>query len=119
MAAEPGCLDRQDNSHAALANGCQQLLESRPRNTAARSAKIVVDHANLAPAELARSLDETVLTPLALQVVRHLVGRRLAHVNDGAAQEVLRRDLGHRQLPLLLERRCRPRVRASLPSTAL
>src|SRR5215467_4570650 len=84
--------------------------------TAIRTAKIIVDHASLAPAELARSFNQTVLTALALQVVGHLVGSRLTHVDDGPAGEVVRRDLGHRPLLLLLGCQSRP-LRASLEAS--
>src|SRR5271166_2071531 len=99
VAGEPGDFDREYGANAALADRRQQPLEARPRDAAARAAEIVVDDLDGSPTELFGATSETVLAPQALLVVHKLIGRRLADVDEGAAGEMVSRDLGHRRPP--------------------
>ena len=58
--------------HATLANGCQQLLETGARGPAARSSEVIVNDLGVGPPKLTRTLDQTILAPLALQIVGSL-----------------------------------------------
>jgi hypothetical protein len=84
------------NTNAALADRRQQPLEARPRDAAARAAEIVVDDLDGSPTELFGATGQTVLAPQALLVGHKLIGGRLADVDEGAAGEMVSRDLGHR-----------------------
>src|SRR5262249_38468019 len=98
------------------AYGRQQLLEARSGDPAAGAAKIIVDHLNVAPTEQTSTLDERVSTSLTLEIVRNLIGCRLANVDDCAALEVLSGDLAHRRAPGCTCRRLyltRPRTSSS------
>ena len=67
------------------------------------------------PAKLLSSIDEAVLAPPALMIVRELVRCRLPDVDAGAAGEMLRRDLGHRRSPRLPPLPAPSRSRAAAP----
>ena len=99
VAGEPRGLDRDHGADAALADGGEQLLEARPGDPGAGAAEIVVDHLDGGPAQRTGAIDEGVLPTAALVIVEHLIGGRLAHIDEGAAGQVLRRDLGHRRPP--------------------
>ena len=99
VAGQPRRLDRKYGADAALADRCQQALEARPIDAAARAAKIIVDDLDGGPAELPGTIGEPVLTAVALRIVHELIGRRLADVDEGAAAQMVSRDLGHRRPP--------------------
>ena len=73
IARQTRSLNRQDGTDATLADGRQQLLEARSGDPAAGTTKIVVDYLNVTPTELAPTLDEAVLTSLALKIVCNLI----------------------------------------------
>src|ERR1700737_171159 len=75
--------------------------KTRPVDAASRAAKIIVDDLDHGPAELPSTIGEPVLTAAALRVVQELIRRRLADVNEGAAAQVVSRDLRHRRPPRL------------------
>jgi len=91
VAGEPGGFDRKHGSDAPLADRCQQALEARPSDAAARPTEIIIDDLDLGPAELRGAIGEPVLAPLALLVVQELIGRRLADVDEGASREMVSR----------------------------
>src|SRR5207237_714432 len=86
-------------ANAGIADCSQQALEARPRDAAARTAKIIVDDLDRGPAELTGPIHETILPASALIIMRQLIGRRLSDVNIGAARKMLSRDLAHRRSP--------------------
>src|SRR5208283_3639016 len=99
IAGEPGGFDRKYGPDAPVADRRQQSLEAGARDAAYRAAEIVIDNLDGSPAELFCATGKAVLAPQALLVVHKLIGGRLAHVDKGAAGEVVRRDLGHRRPP--------------------
>src|SRR5229473_4818801 len=99
VAGEAGGLDGEHGADACLADRRQQTLEARPSDAAARASEIVIDNLNGGPSELLGAIGEPVLAPLALLVVHELIGCRLADVDEGAAREMVSRDLGHRRPP--------------------
>src|SRR5712664_3352799 len=103
-------LDRAHSADTAVADRCKQPLEA-----AARPAEVVVDDIDVAPAKLLGAIDETVLAPPALMIMRELVCCRLPDVDAGAAGEMLSRDLGHRRSPRLPPLPAPPRSRAAAP----
>src|ERR1700730_9397761 len=101
VAGQPRCLDRKYGADPPLTDRGQQALETRPGAGASRAARIIVDDIDHGPAELPSTIGETVLTAAALRIVQELICRRLADVNEGAAAQVVRRDLRHRRPPRL------------------
>src|SRR3954449_5429620 len=99
VAGEPRGLDRDHGADAALADGGEQLLEARPGDPGTGAAEIVVDHLDGGPSQRPGALDERILATAALVMIEHLIGGRLAHIDEGAAGQVVRRDLGHRRPP--------------------
>src|SRR5208337_1418159 len=99
VAGEPGGFDRKYGPDAPVADRRQQSLEAGARDAASRAAEIVINNLDGSPAELFCATGKAVLAPQALLVVHKLIGGRLAHVDEGAAGEVVRRDLGHRRPP--------------------
>src|SRR5271166_6542391 len=99
VAGEPGGFDRKYGPDAPVADRRQQSLEAGARNAASRAAEIVIDNLDGIPAEISCATGKAVLAPQALLVVHKLIGGRLAHVDKGAAGEVVSRDLGHRRPP--------------------
>src|SRR5438552_7651975 len=91
--------DCKYGTDAAFADRCQQTLEARPIDPTARAAEIIVDDLDRGPAELAGTIGEPVLTAAALRIVQELIARRLADVDEGAAAQMVSRDLGHRPSP--------------------
>src|SRR6267154_1646254 len=94
-------LDREHSADTAVADRCKQPLEAGTRDAAARPAEVVVDDFDVAPAKLLGAIDETVLAPSALMIMRELVCCRLPDVDAGVAGEMLSRDLGHHRSPRL------------------
>jgi hypothetical protein len=82
---------------------------------AAGPAKVVVDDFDVAPAKLLGAIDEAVLAPSALMIMRELVCCRLPDVDVGVPDEMLSRDLGHRRSPRLPPLPAPPRSRAAAP----
>src|SRR5262249_18079416 len=97
--------DREHGADAALADRSQQALKTRTPDTAAGAAEIIVDHLDVDPTELARTIRKPILPALALLIVQKLVDRRLPDVDDGAAREMFSGDLAHRRPPRLQEPR--------------
>src|SRR6516225_1852762 len=92
-------LDREHGAHADFADCCQQALEARPSDTAARSAKVIIDDLDRSPAELTGAIHEAILPASALMIMRQLIGRRLSDVDIGTARKMLSRDFAHRRSP--------------------
>src|SRR5277367_1072891 len=66
-------LDGENGADLALAHVRHQGSKSRTLNVSASgAAQIIVDDTRLAPAKLSGALHQSVLTPLALDVVLHL-----------------------------------------------
>src|SRR5580704_1475100 len=78
-------LDREYSADTAVADRCQQPLEARTRDAATGPAEVVVDDIDVAPAKLLGAIDEAVLAPSALMIMRELVCCRLPDVDAGAA----------------------------------
>src|SRR6266852_884156 len=89
-------LVREHSADTAGADRCKQPLEA-----ATRPAEVIADDFNVAPAKLLGAIDETVLAPSALMIMRELVCCRLSDVDAGVAGEMLSRDLGHHRSPRL------------------
>ena len=75
-------LDREHGADTALADRGQQPLEAGTGDAAARSAEIVVDDLDVAPAKLLGAIGKAVLPAPALMIVRELICRRLPDVDD-------------------------------------
>src|ERR1700736_3309878 len=101
--SQPRRFDREYGTDAAFADRGQQTLEARPIDPTTRVAKIIVDDLDRSPAELPGTIGEPVLTAAALQIVKELIGRRLADVDKGAAAQMISRALGHPRPPRLRE----------------
>jgi hypothetical protein len=101
VARESRRLDREHGAYARFADRCQQTLEARPSDAAARAAQIIVDDLDCGPAELTGAIGKPVLPASALVIVRQLIGRRLSDVDVRAARKMLSRDLAHRRSPRL------------------
>src|SRR6266446_5750669 len=99
VTSQPRRFDREYGTNAAFADRCQQSLEARPIDATAGAAKIIVDDLDCGPAELPGTIGEPVLTAAALRIVQKLISRRLADVDEGAAAQMVSRDLGHRPSP--------------------
>jgi hypothetical protein len=108
-------LDREHSADTAVADRCKQPLEAGTRDAAAGAAEVVVDDFDVAPAKLLGAIDEAVLAPSALMIMRELVCCRLPDVDAGVAGEMLSRDLGHRRSPRLPPLPAPPRSRAAAP----
>src|SRR5215468_7281377 len=107
--------DREHSADTSVANRCEQALEAGTSDAAGRAAEVIVDHIDVAPAKLLGAIDEAVLAPPALMIVRELVRCRLPDVDAGAAGEMLSRDLGHRHAPPLPPLPAPSRSRAAAP----
>src|SRR5882757_3926559 len=103
-------LDREHSADTAVADRCEQPLEA-----GTGAAEVVVDDFDVALAKLLGAIDEAVLAPSALMIMRELVCCRLPDVNAGVAGEMLSRDLGHRRSPRLPPLPAPPRSRAAAP----
>ena len=93
VAGQPRGLDRKYGADAAFTDRRQQALEARPIDAAARAAEIIVDDLDRGPAELPGTIGKSVLPAAALLIVQELIGRRLADVDEGAAAQMVSRDL--------------------------
>src|SRR5260370_6550237 len=108
-------LDREHGADTAVADRSKQPVEAGTRDAAARPAEVVVDDFDVAPAKLLGAIDETVLAPSALMIMRELVCCRLPDQDAGVAGEMLSRDLGHHRSPRLPPLPAPPRSRAAAP----
>src|SRR5260370_26808640 len=106
---------REHSADTAVADRCEQPLEAGTRDAAAGPAEVVVDDFDVAPAKLLGAIDETVLAPSALMIMRELVCCRLSDVDAGVAGEMLSRDLGHHRSPRLPPLPAPLRSRAAAP----
>jgi transketolase N-terminal domain/subunit len=95
VSGQTRCFERHHRSNALFANCSQQSLESGPRRPPTGSPEIVVDDFDLVPAELPSTLNQAILTPLALEIVDDLIGRRLTDINESSASQVGRQNLTH------------------------
>src|SRR5258705_10174240 len=82
-------LDREHSADTAVADRCKQPLEAGTRDAAAGPAEVVVDDFDVAPAKLLGAIDEAVLAPSALMIMRELVCCRLPDVDAGVAGEMI------------------------------
>src|SRR5260370_40052663 len=94
-------LDREHSADTAVADRCKQPLEAGTSDAAAGAAEVVVDDFDVAPAKLLGAIDEAVLAPSALMIIRERVCGRLPDVDAGVAGGMFSRDLGHRRSPRL------------------
>src|SRR5215471_20646743 len=108
-------LNREYSADTAVADRCEQPLEAGTRDAATGAAEVVVDDIDVGPAKLLGAIDEAVLAPPALMIVRELVCCRLPDVDAGAAGQMLSRDLGHRRAPHLPPLPAPSRSRAGAP----
>src|SRR5215831_19104726 len=84
-------INRADRARANLSD---ELLETGPVHKSGPGAsQIVIYCLDRGKPCCSRRFDQCILTMLALGVLHLLRNRRLAHVNNGAAIQVLRRDL--------------------------
>src|SRR5215470_1660017 len=60
ITGKTGRLDREHGADTAIADHCEQPLEARTCDAAARAAEVVVDDIDVAPAKLLGSIDEAV-----------------------------------------------------------
>src|SRR4029434_2308665 len=74
-------LDREHSADTAVADRCKQPREAGTRETAAGRSQVVCDDFDVAPAKLLGAVDEAVLAPPALMIMRELVGCRLPDVD--------------------------------------
>ena len=119
IAREPRGIEAEHSADLPGAQSGDQSVEPRPVDSATRrSAEIVVNDLDGGEATPPRDIDELVLAPLALKVGLHLLGRRLADIDDrlalqhGCRKERVMR--GHRPPPAL---RCRLPRAADAPVT--
>src|SRR3989442_4109277 len=92
-------LDREHGADTAVADRCKQPLEAGTRDAATGAAEVVVDDFDVAPAKLLGAIDEAVLAPSALMIMRELGCCRLPDIDSAVAGPMLSRDLGHRRYP--------------------
>ena len=91
VAREARRLARRDGAHLAHAHLRHHPLEAGPVGRAGRrTAEVLVDHLDLAPAHLAQPTLHRVLQPPALLVARDLVRRRLPNVQHRLARQMAR-----------------------------
>src|SRR3954454_15611875 len=91
-------LDGEYGANAALADRRKKPLEARSADTRTRTAKTVIDTRHIRPAESTSPFREAILTPPALMIIGTLVGGGLPDVDEGAAPQMVRRNL-HRRPP--------------------
>ena len=101
VARQPRRFDAIDGADVARAHHRHQPLEAGAFDRSrSRPAEIVVDHRHRFEARRARGAGQVILPALALQVADDLRHRRLPHIDDRRAGEVISRDLGaHDRLP--------------------
>src|SRR6516225_9719556 len=94
IARKSRSLQAINGADCARANLSDELLETGPvHKSGPRAPQIVIYSLDRRKPCCSRCFDQCILTTLALGVFHHLRNRRLAHVNDSAAIQVLRRDL--------------------------
>src|SRR5215813_8977112 len=76
-----------------------------------RRPQILIDHIDLCPSQLAGTLNQSVLQPLAFQIVLDLTGRRLANIHASSLGQLISAYFVHRPPP-------RPLPSPALLSTA-
>ena len=91
-------LDGEHGTNAALTDRRKQPLEARTADTRTRAAKIVIDDRHVSPTERASPFGEAILATPTLVIVGKLVGGGLPDVDEGAALQMVRRNL-HRFPP--------------------
>src|SRR3954454_7733999 len=96
VASQPRRLDGEHRADSGLAHRRQQPLESRSVDPTCRAAEIIVDDFDRGPPKLPGAIGERVLTAAPLRIVQDLIARRLADIDEGAAAQVISRDLDHR-----------------------
>jgi hypothetical protein len=79
----------------AVADRRQKLLKPGAADAGARTAEIVINDTDVGPAKLSGSLDQSILPSTALDVVVHLVDRRLADVDNRLPGEMITLDPAH------------------------
>jgi len=99
VAGQARRLHGHDGADTPFADRREQPLEPRAPNAAGRSAEIVVDNLDVLPTKQSRPVGKAVLSTLALQIVRDLLGRRLPNIDNCAASQMVRRYLRHRTPP--------------------
>src|ERR1700751_3275006 len=62
--------DREHGAHAGFADRSQQTFEAGPSSAPARPAKVIVNDLDSSPAELTGAIGKTILSALALMIVR-------------------------------------------------
>ena len=75
VARETRRFDSEHSAYIASADRRNQALEAWPRDPAAGTAEIVVDHLDRGPAERTSAIGEAILATATLMVVQKLVGR--------------------------------------------
>ncbi len=101
IASQARSFQAEDRSHRLRTDRSEEFVESAAVDQAhPRVSLIDVDDGDVLEPQLARPILERILQPLALQMVAHLVGRRLANVDDGFPLQMFIGQLGvHRLLP--------------------
>ena len=111
VAGQARGLDRHHHADPAFADRSQELFEPWAADARARAAEIVVDDADVGPAKLPSPLDQPILASTALDVVDHLIDRRLPDVDNRLPGEMVSLDPAHGAPPSGLE----PRPSAKAP----
>src|SRR3974390_572923 len=94
VAGETRDLARRDGANLAEAYLRHHPLKAGALDTArSRTAKIVINHLDLQPAEGGQTIAHGILQRAALAVVQNLVSRRLPHVEECFALQMMRADL--------------------------
>src|SRR5215467_8487873 len=88
---EPRRLDTENCAHASGAYFGNQLCKARPLNLARSGApKVFVDNLDLVESKLPRSVRQSILASLALQIVGHLHWRGLPNIHDRPSPQMIR-----------------------------
>src|SRR5436309_343097 len=96
IACQPRGLDGKDSAYLSLADGGQQILEAAPRDVAAaRTALVLINHADILEAQLPGVLLQAVLPALALHIVLYLRHGGLADIDVGGTLKMAFFDLAH------------------------
>src|SRR2546427_6924304 len=93
------CFNAKHSTHQTITQSAEQTLEARALDSRSRTTKIIVDHLDVLPTEIPRSIGKTVLPPLALKVLVHLIERRLADVYVCAPRQMVCCNFTHRRSP--------------------
>jgi len=95
IAGQARRLDRHHRAYPALADRRQKLFEAGAADARPRTTEIVINNADVGPAKLSGPLHQPILAPTALDVVDHLIDRRLADVDDRLPVEMFSLDSAH------------------------